>query len=202
MSASAGPVQGRRFRWAGYFVLVIAALSSLDWLATIRRDYVMEHHWPAATGTVYSMTEQSREVDPPSLRQRQRTTYYWAQFDVLLQLSPEQCPGGLLARNAQQPECQIIVRSPASTSPAAVVRWFRRHPVNSTVAIHYNPASGRTWMGGESPLDIYPMGKIAVTCVMLTLAAILLLIARRLSFADATDASATDEDSSLVSIRL
>src|SRR5690242_4525528 len=199
MATPIGQDRGRAFRWAGYLLLLVAVLSSLDWLATIRRDYVMEHHWPAASGTIYSLTEESREVEPPSVRQR-RYKVYWAEFNVALDLPPDRCPGDLMVLGSQQEECHGAARSPASKSPGAAFRWLGRHPVNSRVTVHYDLQERKLWIAGESVADLYPWDKILATIVLLALSAVLFFIARKLSLADATDGPGSDKDRSMVAL--
>src|SRR5689334_15210657 len=191
--------RGRAFRWAGYLFFVIALLSSLDWLATIRRDYVMEHHWPAASGTIYNLSEQSREVETPSIRNQRRYMVYWAEFNVALDLPPDRCPGDIILLPQKQ-GCHGVARSPASTSPGAAFRWLGRHRVNSRVTVHYDLQERKLWIAGESVADLYPWDKILTTIVLLALSALLFFIARKLSLADATDGPGSDKDRSMVAL--
>lgn len=74
--------QAQALRLGGYFVFFVALISSVNWLGIIRRDYVMEHQWPTARGTVYSIREESRDVQPPSSRSRHYWVY-WVEFRVV-----------------------------------------------------------------------------------------------------------------------
>ena len=179
---------------------MIALLSSLDWLATIHRDYVMEHHWPAASGTIYNLSEQSREVQPPSIRQR-RYTVYWAEFNVALDLPPDRCPGDIMVL-PQKEECHGVARSPASRSPGAAFRWLGRHRVNSRVTVHYDLQERKLWIAGESVADLYPWDKILTTIVLLALSAVLFFIAHKIALADATDGSGAETDATMVSLNI
>src|SRR5689334_9264679 len=124
------------FRLAGFFLLFVALLSSVNWLMIIREDYVMEHDWPATTGTVYAMREDSRVVNPPSIRSR-RYWVYWAEFGVILDLPADKCPGQMQPLDGQQPQCFGTVKTPEVRSREAAVEWFSRHPHNSRVVVHY-----------------------------------------------------------------
>jgi hypothetical protein len=179
-------IRRTQFRLAGYFALAIALLSPVDWLTTISRDYAMEHNWPAASGTIYNMREESRWVDPPSSRQH-RYAVYWAEFDVVLDLPRGQCPGSAMLVSPQPEKCQAMVRSPESKSRATATRWFIRHPLNSMLTVHYDVQSGRLWIGGESILDVYPWDKIGLTAVLLAIAAAMFFIACKISLAEAPD---------------
>jgi hypothetical protein len=53
---------------------------------------VMEHRWPAASATVYSIREDSEEVKPSRARQH-NLQVFWVEFLVILDLPKAQCPG-------------------------------------------------------------------------------------------------------------
>jgi hypothetical protein len=137
----------------------------------------MEHQWPAASATVYSMREDSREVTPPSSRQHSYYVY-WVEFTVVLYLPKSQCPGSMAPLTTQEPQCTAEVKTPESKSRADTIDWFKRHPSNSKVTIHYDAQSGRMALGGESIFYIYPWDKIFITVVVCVLAALMLIAGR------------------------
>jgi len=169
--------QAQGFRLGGYFLFFQALISSVNWLLIIRKDYVMEHEWPAASATVYSMREDSREVRPPSIRQR-RYWVYWAEFLVILDLPASQCPGEMRPFDDQQPQCTDTVKTPEVRSRADAVEWFSRHPRDSKVVVHYDPQSESMVFGGESIFHIYPWRKIVLTTAMLVLGIIMVAVGR------------------------
>lgn len=171
--------QSVRRRLAGYFALVIALLSTFQWIPVIYEDYVMEHRWPAASGVVTSRHENSKEVQPASSRQR-RYWVYWAEFDVTLALPPERCPGETTVLNAQPAQCVVKVASPHARSRANAIQWLVHHPLDSTITVHYDLATGRTFAGGESIIDLYPWREMGLTAIIALVAAALLALARKL----------------------
>jgi hypothetical protein len=168
--------QASGLRLATYFALVVAVLSSINWLSAIHQQYVMEHQWPAVSATIYSRREDSREVTPPSIRQRSYWVY-WGELLVILDIPPEQCPGNMVPLTQKQAQCTGTVKSPEAKSRAWAVRWLGRHPVDSRLTVHYDPQSERMWAGGESILDIYPWDKIGLTAILLAVAALMRFLA-------------------------
>jgi len=165
----------RALRWAAYFVLFIAAMSSINWLTTIRHAYIAEHQWPSASGTVWQMREDSRTIKPPSSRSRDYSVY-WAEFQVFLDLPLDRCPGDIW-----QGHCVGTVKTPPFKTRASAVQWLLRHPRDSKVTVHYNPETGRMVLGGEPISVTYPWDNIAMTMIFLALGAALLVYARVLS---------------------
>ena len=169
-------VAGRRL--AGYFALVIALLSTFQWIPVIYEDYVMEHRWPAASGVITSRHENNKEVQPPSSRQH-RYWVYWAEFDVTLALPPDRCPGETTVLNAQPARCVVKVASPHTRSRANAIQWLVNHPLDSTITVHYDPATGRTFAGGEPIIDLYPWREMGLTAIIAIAAAALFALARK-----------------------
>jgi len=167
--------QTRALRWAAYFVLVIAALSSINWLTTIRQAYIAEHQWPSAGGTVWQMREDSRTVKPPSSRSRDYSVY-WAEFQVFLDVPLDRCPGDIW-----QGRCVGTVKTPDVKSRALAVQWFLRHPRDSKVTVHYDPQTARMVLGGEPISVSYPWHSIVTTMIFFAVSAGLLVWARVLS---------------------
>ncbi len=177
MSTSlSSPAAARRF--AGYFALVIALLSTIQWIPVPFEDYVMEHRWPAASGIVVSRRENSREVQPASSRQH-RYWVYWAEFDVTLSLPPDRCPGETTVINAQPAQCVVKVASPHTRSRANAIQWLVHHPLDSTMTVHYEAATGRAFAGGESIIDLYPWREIGLTATLAIVAAAFLALGRK-----------------------
>jgi hypothetical protein len=166
------------FRLAGFFLLFIALLSSVNWLMIIREDYVMEHEWPETSGRVYSMSEESRVVNPASSRLR-RYWVYWAEFLVILDLPADKCPGEMVPFEDQHPQCVGTVKTPEVRSRQGAVEWFSRHSRGSKVMVHYDPQSASMVFGGESIFHIYPWRKILLTIALLVPAIIMLAVGRR-----------------------
>ncbi len=173
MSSSQRAQQSGGVRLGGYFILVIAFLSSFNWLAILREDYVKEHQWPAASGTVYSIREDSRKVTSPSLRSHEYWVY-WVEFFVVLNLPRGQCPGTMMALTRAEEQCTVEVKTPEVKSRANATRWLFRHRPDSQLTVHYDRATGRTWIGGESIFDIYPWDKIALTGIVLLVAVLMI----------------------------
>lgn len=138
----------------------------------------MEHEWPAASATVYSMREDSREVKPVSTRQRNYQVF-WMEFLVVLDLPQAQCPGSMVPLTAQEPQCTGTVKTPEVQSRADAIDWVKRHPRDSKVVVHYDPQSDRMVFGGESIFNIYPWMKIIFTAVILTVAVLMIKAGRR-----------------------
>jgi hypothetical protein len=164
-------------RLAGFFLLFVALLSSVNWLLIIREDYVMEHEWPAAIGTVYSMREESREVIPASSRSHHYWVY-WAEFVVILDLPADKCPGQMQPLDGHQPQCFGTVKTPEVRSRQDAVEWFSRHSRNSRVVVHYDPQSASMVFGGESIFHIYPWRMILLTIALLALSTIMVVVGR------------------------
>jgi hypothetical protein len=177
MFSSITPAQAKALRAGGYLALVVAFLSAINWILVIREYSVMEHQWPAASATVYSMREDSREVTPPSSRQHSYQVY-WVQFMVVLDLPQGQCPGSMVPLTSAEPQCTAEVKTPEVKSRADAIVWFSRHPRNSRLVVHYDAQSGRMVLGGESIFDIYPWDKIAITAVAFVIAALMLIAGR------------------------
>jgi hypothetical protein len=167
---------GRRL--AGYFAMVIALLSVIQWIQVPFEDYLMEHRWPAASGVVTSRHEDSREVQPASSRQH-RYWVYWAESQVILSLPPDRCPVETTVINAQPAQCVVTVASPHTRSRANAIQWLVHHPLDSTMTVHYDAATGRTFVGGESIIDLYPWREIGLTAIIAIVAAALLALGRK-----------------------
>jgi hypothetical protein len=180
MSSSITPQQATGLRAAGYLAFLIGLLSALGWMNVIWQDYVMEHQWPAASATVYSIREDSREVKPSSTRQR-NFQVFWMEFLVVLDIPQGQCPGSMVPLTTQEAQCTGTVKTPEVKSRADAVEWIRRHPQGSKVIVHYDTQSERMTFGGESIFNIYPWNKITFTAVILIGAALMIKAGRRQS---------------------
>ena len=178
MSSSISPARASGLRAAGYLAFIIGLLSSLGWINTIRQDYVMEHQWPAASATVYSLHEESREVKPNSTRQR-NFQVFWMEFLVVLDLPQGQCPGSMVPLTSEEPQCTGTVKTPEVKSRADALDWVKRHPRGSKVTVHYDPQSDRIAFGGESIFNIYPWDKITISVVILIIAVFVIKAGRR-----------------------
>src|SRR3954463_2666641 len=157
MPLSVKQQQAQGLRLGGYFALFVALLSSINWLITVHEDYVMEHQWPAAAGTIYSATAESREVIPPSTRSRSYELYR-TEFMVVLDLPADRCPGTMMELEGQQ-RCVGEAKTPEVRSRLDAEQWYVRHPRDSKVIVHYDPQSDRMVLGGESILNVYPWRK-------------------------------------------
>ena len=180
MSSSITPAQASGLRAAGYLAVFIGLMSALGWINVIRQDYVMEHQWPAASATVYSIRENSREFKPVSTRQRNYQVF-WMEFLVILDLPQGQCPGSMVPLTSQEPQCTGTVNTPEVKSRADALDWVRRHPRGSKVTVHYDPQSDRMAFGGESIFNVYPWDKITITTVILIVAVLMIKAGRRQS---------------------
>ena len=138
----------------------------------------MEHQWPAASATVYSMREESREVRPNSTRQR-NFQVFWMEFLVVLDLPQGQCPGSMVPLTSEEPQCTGTVKTPEVKSRADALDWVKRHPRGSKVTVHYDPQSDRIAFGGESIFNIYPWDKITISVVILIIAVFVIKAGRR-----------------------
>ena len=172
--------QAAGLRLAGYFVVVIALLSTFQWISVLYEDYVMEHRWPATSGVITSRHENQREVQPPSSRSR-RYWVYWAEFEVALSLPPDRCPGETTVLKAEPAQCVVKVTSPHTRSRANAIQWLVHHPLDSTITVHYDPATRRTFAGGESIIDLYPWREMGLTVIIALVAAALLILGRKRS---------------------
>jgi len=168
--------QATGLRLGGYFALFVALLSSINWLLIVHEDYAMEHQWPAAAGTVYSATERSREVIPPSIRSPHYEVY-WLEFMMILDLPLDRCPGTVMDLDGQQ-RCTGEARTPAERSSNAAEQWSVRHPRGSKVVVHYDTQSDRMVLGGESIFNVYPWRKIATTLIIALVGAIMVVFGR------------------------
>ena len=184
MSGAITEQQALGFRLGGYFVVLVAILSSINWLLIVQHDYVTEHKWPGASGTVIQRREDSREVTPPSIRQR-RYSVYWAEFTVSLDVPLDQCPGEMWHPVGRQSQCIGVVKTPEVKSRSLAIQWLIRHPSGSRIVVHYDRNSGDMAMGGESVLDIYPWDKIGTTAILLGIGALMILFGRAVRESDA-----------------
>lgn len=64
MYSSITPQQANGLRVGGYFMMFVGLLTVFGWAGAIQDYYVTEHQWPAASATVYSLTERAKEVQP------------------------------------------------------------------------------------------------------------------------------------------
>jgi hypothetical protein len=126
--------QAKGFRLGGYFAFFVAFLSAINWISAIRNDYVIEHHWPAASATVYSIREDSREVSPPSSRQHSYWVY-WVEFIVVLDF-PRPMPGANHSFNRATRSVQR--RSQDSGSKVSWRRAGLVYPASARVKIDYS----------------------------------------------------------------
>ena len=138
----------------------------------------MEHRWPAASGVITSRREESREVQLASIRQH-RYWVYRAEFEVVLDLPPDRCPGEVRVLNAQPGQCIATVVSPETRSRANAIQWLAHHPLDSTMTVHYDLATSRTFAGGESIIDLYPWYDIRTTAIAMTVGLLMLAIGRK-----------------------
>ena len=180
MSSSITPAQARGLRAAGYLAFFIGLLSSFSWINVIRQDYVLEHQWPSASATVYSIHENSREFKPVSIRQRNYQVF-WMEFLVILDLPQGQCPGTIVPLASQEPQCTGTVKTPEVKSRADALDWVKRHPQGSKIIVHYDPQSDHMAFGDESIFNIYPWNNITFTTAILIVAALLIKAGRRQS---------------------
>lgn len=180
MFSSITPAQAKALRAGGYLALFVAFLSAINWILVIRENYVMEHQWPSAAATVYSMREDSRVVTPPTSRLHSYPVY-WVEFFVVLDLPQGQCPGSMVPLTTPEPQCTAEVKTPEVKSRADAIDWFSRHPRNSKLTVRYDPQTGRVALGRESIFDIYPWDKIAITAVAFVIAALMLIAGRKQS---------------------
>jgi hypothetical protein len=185
MSAQVSPArtseQARALRWGGYFALFVALMSSINWLVIVHHDYVMEHDWPAASGTIYSAREDSREVVPASLS-TPHYQVYWTEFMVILNIPRDRCPGTMIELDGQE-RCTGEVKTPEVQSPTDAEQWPLRHPRDSKVLVHYDAQSDRMVLAGESVFNTYPWRKITTTGVIFLLAMVMIAVARTWSVA-------------------
>lgn len=191
MYSSITPQQARGLRAGGYFMMFVGLLSVFGWAGAIQAYYVTEHQWPAASATVYSITEQSKEVQPPSSRQHSYQVF-WMEFLVILDLPQSQCPGATVPMTTTEPQCRGEVSTPHSRSRADAIDWATRHPRGSRITVHYDPQSRRMALGGESVFNIYPWKKIFITALIL-LAAVLMIRSGRGSSANPQNPSGIPE---------
>src|ERR1041385_3264075 len=113
MFSSITSQQANGLRLGGYFAVFIGLLSVFGWAGAIQDYYVTEHQWPAASATVYSITERSKEVQPVSTRQRNYQVF-WMEFLVILNLPQDQCPGNMVPLTTPEPQCSGEVTTPRS----------------------------------------------------------------------------------------
>jgi len=179
MYSSITPQQALGLRLGGYFAMFVGLLTVFGWAGAIQDYYVTEHQWPAASATVYSITERSKEVQPPSIRQHNYQVF-WMEFLVILDLPQGQCPGAMVPMTTTEPQCRGEVATPYSRSRTDAIDWAARHPRGSRMTVHYDPQSRRMALGGESVFNIYPWGKIFITALIL-LGAVLMIGAGRRS---------------------
>jgi len=81
--------------------------------------------------------------------------------------------------NAQSAHCVVKVASPHTRSRANAIQWLVHHPLDSTMTVHYDAVTGRTFAGGESIIDLYPWREMGLTAILAIVAAALLALGRR-----------------------
>ena len=98
---------------------------------------------------------------------------------MTLSLPPNHCPGETTVLNAQTAQCVVNVASPHTQSRANAIQWLVHHPLDSTMTVHYDAATGRTFAGGESIIDLYPWREMGLTAILAMVAAALLALGRK-----------------------
>src|SRR5262249_19185839 len=118
-----------RLRLGGYFLLFIGLLVGLVTLRTVYREYVAQR-WPITSGEVIWAEPKSRTLS--------RSTVYWAEYTVRLNLTEEQCGprDAWVLTTGGAKECVGTFKTLEGSSGEAY-GWIRRHAKGSQGRFHY-----------------------------------------------------------------
>jgi hypothetical protein len=147
-------------RYAAYFVFFIGTLFGLVTLRIAHQEYRAQDTWPIASGEVLSSEEQSRVVRGSS---GPNSTVYWMRFTVVFDPPLDQCRPGMLWIMAGGPTRCVGTFNTLEGSRMDAYEWTRRHPVRSSVQVHYEPHGTGVRFAGESISNTYPWKNVFVT---------------------------------------
>jgi hypothetical protein len=167
-------------RFGAYF----ACAFTLIWCAAgplplVYQQYRAEHEWPMAEAKVKSFHQQSRTIHPDrgwSYR------VYWMEFLVTLDLPISECPGPMRTSDHGSALCAGTYRSMETKSAADAWKWGSRHPILSSVKVHYSPkgeAGNRVFFAGEPASRTYPWKEIFGVFVMMLITGLLFAVAAK-----------------------
>jgi len=164
-----GNVSGLRL--GGYFSMFIGFLVGLMILGTVHREYVAQR-WPIASGEIIAAEEKSRTLS--------RSTVYWTEYTVRLNLTEEQCGSRdvWVSTATGAKECVETFKTLEGSS-ADSNGWIRRHAKYSQAQFHYEPHGSGVRFAGESVADIYPWTKIFASLAICAVGFTLLQVAQR-----------------------
>jgi hypothetical protein len=164
-----GSISGLRL--GGCFLLFIGILVGLVTLRTVYREYVAQQ-WPITSGEVIWAEPKSRSLS--------RSTAYWTEYTVRLNLTEEQCGprDAWVLTTTGITECVGTFKTLEGSS-AEAYGWIRRHAKGSQAQFHYEPHGSGVRFAGESAADIYPWTKIFVVFAMCAVGFTLLQVAQR-----------------------
>lgn len=168
-------------RFGGYFVLLAGIVATVEGPAPVIHQIYSANRWPVASAVVKQFSQHSR-IDMYRERNGFHPRVYWMEFQVALGLPAAQCPPPMRTATRDGDACTGLYATLETDSPAAAWRRGSRHPILSTVQVHYDAsgASGnRVLFVGESAKDTYPWRELAVAAGIFAFALLLFFVSVR-----------------------
>lgn len=168
-------------RYGGYFVLLAGIVATVEGPAPAIHQLYSAKRWPVASAIVKQFSQHTR-VDTYRQENGFHPKVYWMEFHVELDVPAAQCPPPMRAHTKDGDACIGLYSTRETDSPAAAWRWGSRHPILSTVPVHYDPsgaAGNSVVFVGESAKNTYPWREIGVAAAIFAFAVLLFIVAAR-----------------------
>jgi len=156
-------------RFAAWFLIFIAIVFCAQLLGAIYAEIYARHNWPVAEAQVTNLQDKSddeRHVVPGSSSSR---TVYWTEFEVEFAVPVAQCKTGASWGVPSHFPCIGTIHSLPRQSWAEAQDFARRHPLNSSTQIRYDPAGPRIKFADESLWDGYRWQNFVAFLIILAL---------------------------------
>lgn len=163
----------------GYICLVLGIFWALGRQPRPSEQFRANHGWPVASAVVKSLSQRSRmDVER---KHKSSVPVYGMEFTVLLDLPLEQCPPPMRTTFRGVAGCFGTYNTVWTDSAKENWEWGSRHPVLSTVQVHYDPTgkSGSVvFFAGEPWADAYPWREYIFGLFMVFMSFLCFLAAR------------------------
>ncbi len=161
-------------RFAAWFLIFVAMVFGAQLLSAIYAEMYARHRWPVAEARVIDVQDKSdyeRHVVPGSSSMR---TVYWIEFQVEFAVPVEQCKTGASWGVPSQFPCIGSIHTLPRRLWAEAQDSARRHPLNSSTQVRYDPVGSHIKFADESIWDAYRWQNFVAFLVILTLGLVLL----------------------------